>query len=294
MNRHKYLKPAFVCLVCLFEARKQLDLRPIRGNFEKTDETYSLETAGGVPSEDSLTSSVPSNRYYHRQTKRTLPHVDPLGASSLTVLPAVLARFSFTTRNVFSPAAEAEVCSERAVSEVALERRSRPTSRSTLTCIGDRRRRHRRPRTGRSRERTHAESRGLSAGVTECGGDVIDVGVQPTPTVARSVVRKGRRRRRRHRLTQPRARQRDQALGGRRAGIRRRRKRQNRRDRRGSGVQPRRVGRTRRAPPRRRRTRAPRASAPGVRRDPGRPLGCRRPRQRRGTSHRRRAPRDRL
>ena len=34
-------------------------------------------------------------------------------------------------------------------------------------------------------------SRALSAGVTECGGDVIDVGVQPTPTVARSVVREG-------------------------------------------------------------------------------------------------------
>ena len=31
----------------------------------------------------------------------------------------------------------------------------------------------------------------MSAGVTECGGDVIDVGVQPTPTVARSVVREG-------------------------------------------------------------------------------------------------------
>ncbi|GAB3706524.1 phosphopentomutase/phosphoglucosamine mutase [Halorubrum pallidum] len=30
--------------------------------------------------------------------------------------------------------------------------------------------------------------RALSAGVTECGGDVIDIGVQPTPTVARSVV----------------------------------------------------------------------------------------------------------
>ncbi|QKY15633.1 phosphoglucosamine mutase [Halorubrum sp. CBA1229] len=34
-------------------------------------------------------------------------------------------------------------------------------------------------------------SRALSAGVTECGADVIDVGVQPTPTVARSVVREG-------------------------------------------------------------------------------------------------------
>jgi len=34
-------------------------------------------------------------------------------------------------------------------------------------------------------------SRAVSAGVTECGGDVIDVGVQPTPTVARSVVREG-------------------------------------------------------------------------------------------------------
>ena len=34
-------------------------------------------------------------------------------------------------------------------------------------------------------------SRALAAGITECGGDVIDVGVQPTPTVARSVVREG-------------------------------------------------------------------------------------------------------
>jgi len=33
--------------------------------------------------------------------------------------------------------------------------------------------------------------RALSAGITECGGDVLDVGVQPTPTVARSVVREG-------------------------------------------------------------------------------------------------------
>ncbi|MFC6888146.1 phosphoglucosamine mutase [Halorubrum trueperi] len=32
-------------------------------------------------------------------------------------------------------------------------------------------------------------SRALAAGVTECGGDVLDVGVEPTPTVARSVVR---------------------------------------------------------------------------------------------------------
>ena len=32
-------------------------------------------------------------------------------------------------------------------------------------------------------------SRAVSAGVTECGGNVIDVGVQPTPTVARTVVR---------------------------------------------------------------------------------------------------------
>lgn len=30
--------------------------------------------------------------------------------------------------------------------------------------------------------------RALTAGITECGGDVIDVGIQPTPTVARSVV----------------------------------------------------------------------------------------------------------
>ena len=34
-------------------------------------------------------------------------------------------------------------------------------------------------------------SRAVSAGVTECGGDVIDVGVQPTPTVARTVVDEG-------------------------------------------------------------------------------------------------------
>lgn len=32
-------------------------------------------------------------------------------------------------------------------------------------------------------------SRAVSAGITECGGNVIDVGVQPTPTVARTVVR---------------------------------------------------------------------------------------------------------
>jgi len=42
-----------------------------------------------------------------------------------------------------------------------------------------------------ARESGRTLSRALSAGVTECGGDVIDVGVQPTPTVARSVVRKG-------------------------------------------------------------------------------------------------------
>jgi len=36
-----------------------------------------------------------------------------------------------------------------------------------------------------ARERGRTLSRALSAGVTECGGDVIDVGVQPTPTVAR-------------------------------------------------------------------------------------------------------------
>ena len=34
-------------------------------------------------------------------------------------------------------------------------------------------------------------SRAVSAGVTECGGEVIDVGVQPTPTVARTVVDEG-------------------------------------------------------------------------------------------------------
>lgn len=42
-----------------------------------------------------------------------------------------------------------------------------------------------------ARESGRTLSRALSAGVTECGGDVIDVGVQPTPTVARSVVREG-------------------------------------------------------------------------------------------------------
>ncbi|MDZ5811814.1 phosphoglucosamine mutase [Halorubrum sp. AD140] len=41
------------------------------------------------------------------------------------------------------------------------------------------------------RESGRTLSRALSAGVTECGGDVVDVGVQPTPTVARSVVREG-------------------------------------------------------------------------------------------------------
>ncbi|MEZ3165571.1 phosphoglucosamine mutase [Halorubrum miltondacostae] len=42
-----------------------------------------------------------------------------------------------------------------------------------------------------ARESGPTLSRAVSAGVTECGGDVIDVGVQPTPTVARSVVREG-------------------------------------------------------------------------------------------------------
>jgi phosphoglucosamine mutase len=42
-----------------------------------------------------------------------------------------------------------------------------------------------------ARESGHTLSRAVSAGITECGGDVIDVGVQPTPTVARSVVREG-------------------------------------------------------------------------------------------------------
>jgi len=39
-----------------------------------------------------------------------------------------------------------------------------------------------------ARESGRTLSRALSAGVTECGGDVIDVGVQSTPTVARAVV----------------------------------------------------------------------------------------------------------
>jgi len=39
-----------------------------------------------------------------------------------------------------------------------------------------------------ARESGATLSRALSAGITECGGDVIDIGVQPTPTVARSVV----------------------------------------------------------------------------------------------------------
>ncbi|MUW13432.1 phosphoglucosamine mutase [Halorubrum sp. CBA1125] len=34
-------------------------------------------------------------------------------------------------------------------------------------------------------------SRALIAGITECGSDVIDLGVEPTPTVARTVVREG-------------------------------------------------------------------------------------------------------
>ncbi|WP_123620045.1 phosphoglucosamine mutase [Halorubrum sp. CSM-61] len=42
-----------------------------------------------------------------------------------------------------------------------------------------------------ARESGRTLSRAISAGVTECGGDVIDAGVQPTPTVARSVVREG-------------------------------------------------------------------------------------------------------
>ena len=40
-----------------------------------------------------------------------------------------------------------------------------------------------------ARESGRTLARALSAGITECGGDVLDVGVQPTPTVARSVVR---------------------------------------------------------------------------------------------------------
>ncbi|WP_144799216.1 phosphoglucosamine mutase [Halorubrum depositum] len=40
-----------------------------------------------------------------------------------------------------------------------------------------------------ARESGRTLSRALSAGVTECGGDVIEVGVQSTPTVARAVVR---------------------------------------------------------------------------------------------------------
>ncbi|TKX82280.1 phosphoglucosamine mutase [Halorubrum sp. SD626R] len=39
-----------------------------------------------------------------------------------------------------------------------------------------------------ARESGEPLRRALSAGITECGGDVIDVGVQSTPTVARSVV----------------------------------------------------------------------------------------------------------
>lgn len=42
-----------------------------------------------------------------------------------------------------------------------------------------------------ARESGRTLSRAISAGITECGGDVIDVGVQPTPTVARGVVHKG-------------------------------------------------------------------------------------------------------
>ncbi|MFC7187108.1 phosphoglucosamine mutase [Halorubrum yunnanense] len=42
-----------------------------------------------------------------------------------------------------------------------------------------------------ARESGRTLSRAVSAGITECGGDVVDVGVQPTPTVARSVVREG-------------------------------------------------------------------------------------------------------
>ena len=42
-----------------------------------------------------------------------------------------------------------------------------------------------------ARESGRTLSRAVSAGITECGGDVIDVGVEATPTVARSVVREG-------------------------------------------------------------------------------------------------------
>ncbi|OYR44224.1 phosphoglucosamine mutase [Halorubrum sp. Hd13] len=42
-----------------------------------------------------------------------------------------------------------------------------------------------------ARESGRTLSRALSAGITECGGDVVDVGVQSTPTVARAVVAEG-------------------------------------------------------------------------------------------------------
>jgi len=78
----------------------------------------------------------------------------------------------------------------------------RPRARH-WTCIGDRRRRHRRPRTGRSRERTHAESRPL--GRRHRVRRRRDRRGRPADTDRRAERRpgRGRRRRRRHRLTQP-------------------------------------------------------------------------------------------
>jgi len=97
----------------------------------------------------------------------------------------------------------------------------RPRARH-WTCIGDRRRRHRRPRTGRSRERTHAESRPL--GRRHRVRRRRDRRGRPADTDRRAgVVREGPPT---PASSSPphttRARQRDQALGGRRAGIRRR------------------------------------------------------------------------
>jgi len=181
---------------------------------------------------------------------------------SLTVLPAVLARFSFTTRNVFLPPLKPRyVRNERCPRSRWRDDHGRPRARH-WTCIGDRRRRHRRPRTGRSRERTHAESRPLG--------------------------RRHRVRRRRDRRGRPADTDRRAASSGKgptpasssppshnprpttgsssgrpTGGHSTKTKTTESPDRRGSGVQPRRVGRTRRAPPRRRRTRAPRAKRSG-------------------------------
>jgi len=192
MNRHKYLKPAFVCLVCLFGGSKTTG-SPSHPREFREDRRNVLS-----PRRQAVCHRRTVLLHQFRPTATTTDRRNVLSLTSihwallsLTVLPAVLARFSFTTRNVFFPPLKPRyVRNERCPRSRWRDDHGRPRARH-WTCIGDRRRRHRRPRTGRSRASGRTLSRALSAGVTECGGDVIDVGVQPTPTVARSVVREG-------------------------------------------------------------------------------------------------------